>query len=87
MALPLTNNDPPTTAGAALPTLDDWLTLWAPLRLAPRFRLALARRALQRRAARQVSRGECSVIASLIVAGNWAKLDKIMDVLEGEREV
>jgi hypothetical protein len=81
MALPLTNNDPTATV-APLATIGDWLTFWLPTRALPGLRLALARRHLQRQARRQLSRGECGMLAGLVAAGNWDAMDRLCDALE-----
>jgi hypothetical protein len=51
-------------------SLADWLTFWL-----LSMRLAL----LQRRARRQLARGECGTVAQMIADGNWAALDNLCD--------
>jgi hypothetical protein len=51
-------------------TIGDW---WHRARLT--LRLAL----LQRKARRQLRRGECSTVARLIADGKWAELDALTD--------
>lgn len=80
MALPLTKND--EDHAAALPTLADWLRLGCPARWIADWRLALARRRLQRRAALALSAGDCTVLADLIVRGQWDELAALADRLE-----
>jgi hypothetical protein len=84
-------NAQPDPADAALATVDDYRSLWPPLvavsaavahMVACQYDAtwyALARWRLQRRARRQVARGECSTIASLIAAGDFATLDALTD--------
>jgi hypothetical protein len=48
----------------------DYLAFWL---------LSIRLKALQRRARRQMRRGECSTVASLIAAGDWKRLDTLTD--------
>jgi hypothetical protein len=89
MALTLENVSIPATVPSSLPSLMDWLRLWLPSHRLAAVNNALAaravgraRRRLQQRAARHLQAGECGVLASLIVAGNWDALDRICDALE-----
>jgi hypothetical protein len=59
-----------TDTTGARATLADYLAYWL---------LSMRLAALQWRARRQVRRGECSTVASLIAAGDWAKLDQLCD--------
>lgn len=86
MALSHAYNEPaPTVTASVL----DWLILLLPsavvaeadMALRSRYGLA-ARRRLQRQAADRLSRGECGLLASLILAGEWDRLARLMDRLE-----
>lgn len=90
MALSLTQNDrdpivapAPSASDAALPTLADWLLLALPARLMAEARWYLARRQLQRRAARQLRAGDGCLVAQLIARGDWRTLDGLVVAREG----
>lgn len=83
----------PAFIATGLPSMLDWLvlTLPAPLVVAVSEALttryaAAARRRLQQEAAAHLSRGSCSLMARLIVAGEWAALDRLLDAVEGRTQ-